>query len=233
MILNLIKKIKHKNIKWLDIGCGTSKHFEYNNNYFLNNLSNKIDYYFNNHLGHKINAILKYKNITYIGIDNSKYMLKMAKKNKFNKHKYFINYNYDNLNKLNKNFDIITSFYCSLCYTKNIEKNLKSISKILSKNGYFIFSYFNKNILENLQLNILYKDKQINYNGIWEHQNEITYYHEKIYDKRNLIYENLHQLYIIENIRNILTKYFIIIEETNYKKLLNAKDEILFILQKK
>ena len=141
--------------------------------------------------------------------------------------------NKDNLNKLNKNFDIITSFYCSLCYTKNIEKNLKSISKILSKNGYFIFSYFNKNILENLQLNILYKDKQINYNGIWEHQNEITYYHEKIYDKRNLIYENLHQLYIIENIRNILTKYFIIIEESNYKKLLNAKDEILFILQKK
>lgn len=219
IILNLIKILNEDSVNWLDIACGTSKHFQrYNKTKQTNVKSKEIQ-------------------INYVGIDKSIHMLNIARKNIKNKHKHFSEYDYHNLKELKqekqfkKKFNVISSFYCGLCYTINIETIFTEISKLL--NGYFVFSYLDKDKLENLELTNQYLDKKIHYKGIWQNYKNKTYYHEYFYENNTIVYYNKHTLYILHNIRDILKKYFLIIKEINYKQLFDANDEILFILKKK
>lgn len=209
--LKLLKKLNKNNIKWLDIACGTSKHFS------------KKDMF-----------KLKHIYVNYLGIDKSLSMLKRSQENKLNCHKKFLQYNYCDLNMINNKFDIITSYYCGLYYVENIEPVLKNISKIL--NGYFILSYVDKNKLEVLNLDnkyMKYKNEMIKYQGRWENYENKTYYHEYFYKNDKLICYNKHTMYIPNNIKDILKKYFKIIKEINYKDKFDAGDEYLFILKNK
>tara|TARA_Y100000590_G_C15685635_1_gene1001511 strand:+ start:317 stop:1075 length:759 start_codon:yes stop_codon:yes gene_type:complete len=207
IVLNIMKKyINHETYKWLDIACGTSKHFT-----------------------KRVNL-----NIEYIGLDKSKHMLHQAFKNKSNYHKKFIQFDYRNLNLIKNKFDIITSYYCGLYYVKDIESILNDISKILS--GYFILSYIDKNNLEVLTLDnryMKYKNGLIKYQGRWENYKNETYYHEYFYDNNKLICYNKHIMYIPNDIKDILKKYFKIVKEINYKDKFDAADEYLFVLRNK
>ena len=86
-----------KLINWLDLACGTSKHYS-------------------NHIS----------NIKYTGLDKSEHMLTQGINNN-NKSKSFINRDLADLADLDETYDIITSFYCGLFYVKNIEKLLDDI----------------------------------------------------------------------------------------------------------
>lgn len=106
IILDLIdikSRKKGKIIKWLDLACGTSKHYT-------------------NHIS----------NIKYIGLDKSEHMLNQCINNNINHHKSFINKDLRDLRDLDNTYDIITSFYCGLFYIKNIEKLLDNIYEKLT-----------------------------------------------------------------------------------------------------
>ena len=111
LIKNLIRKYLKKPKSLLDLGCGTGKY-----SYLLTKLDLKV-----------------------VGLDRSKFMIKIAKKNFFNSYQI-------------KNRDIDKFFY--------------NLSKILKKNGILIFDFwYKKGVLNLKQPNkfkkVIYKNKLI------------------------------------------------------------------------
>ena len=141
LIKNLIRKYLKEPKSLLDLGCGTGKY-----SYLLTKLNLKV-----------------------VGLDRSRFMIKIAKK-KFYKNKKisFINSDLRNF-KTKKKFDIISALFHILSYqikNRDIDKFFYNSNKILKKNGILIFDFWYKKGVLNLQqpnkfIKIIYKNKLI------------------------------------------------------------------------
>lgn len=164
------------------------------------------------------------KHLSLLGIDKSKFMIDRAlEKNPNGK---FINEDIININ-IFKKFDGVMAFFDGIFYNynwKNILNKLKTLS-----NKYLFISFLDKNNLENLYLKLFYKNTILFYNGTWNN----TTYNEEVKDLLgNIIYKNIHKLYLpTEKDFLDVMKDCELIEKIRYDKF-NAKDEILYIFKK-
>lgn len=115
-IISLIKQhSQKKNLRILDIGCGTGIHAHY----------------------------LAEKGYQVTGIDLSKEMIKIAQENKNNKTEFYVadatSFN------LNTKFDIVLSLFHVVSYqssNKDISSMFSNVSKHIEKDGIFIFDFW-------------------------------------------------------------------------------------------
>ena len=129
-LINYIDLKKEKNIKLLDLGCGTGDIVSQinNSNKFVNHFSYLVD--------PNLKMILKGQN-------------KIKKKNTV-----WINAYGENLPFKNNSFDLIIMSF-SLRNVSNIKKTLSEINRVLKKKGQFLCLEFGK--VDNLIINSIYK----------------------------------------------------------------------------
>ncbi len=118
-ISNITQKFFNKNVKILDVGCGTG--------------------------GHTIELIKKGYKVT--GIDISKEMLNVAKKKLVSKNLYTNNlFQLDALetSKLKHKFDVVIMMFNVIGYLNNTKKFFKSLQSSLKPNAIIIFDYWSE-----------------------------------------------------------------------------------------
>ena len=112
---SILSKMNKNNTKILDIGCGTGQHIK---------LLTENDY-------------------NVIGLDNSNEMLKIAKKNNPNT-RFILANALDKKQFSDKKFNVITCYYFTIYYFKDLRKLLENISFWLREDGIFVVHLVNK-----------------------------------------------------------------------------------------
>ena len=196
-IKKIIKKNQNKPKTLLDLGCGTGNY---------SNLMTKL-------------------NLNVTGIDISKSMLKIAK-SRYKKNKNLI-FKKSNILKMNlkKKYDVVSALFHILSYqtsNKKINKFFKNSGKHLNKNGIFIFDFWYKEGVFNLQQPLRTRRVENKYFKV----NRIT--NSKWYKKKNLI-EDVHNL-IVLNKKNKLIRSF---QETHPMKYFNLNTVKSFLKKNK
>ena len=168
--LNIKKNLPYKNLKIeniLDVGCGTGLFTKFFSKDF---------------------------NSDVLGIDSSKHMLRIAKKNIKNKK---IKFKLQKLEKFSSknNFEIIYSLFHVLSYQigkKNIENFFKIAKNNLKKDGLFIFDFWNKKAV--LHFKPQNKLKLFKHNNL----NIYNFVTPSLYLKKSIVNVNL-EIYLEKN----------------------------------
>ena len=115
LLESILSKRNKEKTKILDLGCGTGKHIKY----------------------------LAERDYNIIGLDNSNEMLKIAKKENPNT-RFILGNALDKKQFSSHKFDIITCYYFTIYYFKDLKKFLENISFWLKEDGIFVVHLVNK-----------------------------------------------------------------------------------------
>ena len=112
---SILSKMDKEKVKILDIGCGTGQHIK----------------------------LLSDRDYNIIGFDNSNEMLKIAKKNNPNI-RFILGDALDTKQFSSKKFNIISCYYFTVYYFKDLRKFLENISFWLKEDGIFVVHIVNR-----------------------------------------------------------------------------------------
>lgn len=115
LIESILSKMDKEKAKILDIGCGTGQHIK----------------------------LLSDNDYKVIGLDNSNEMLKIAKKNNPN-NRFILGNALDKKQFNEQKFDLISCYYFTIYYFKDLRKILENVSFWLKEDGVFVVHLVNK-----------------------------------------------------------------------------------------
>ena len=115
LIESILSKMDKEKTKILDIGCGTGQHIK----------------------------LLSDNDYKVIGLDNSNEMLKIAKKNNPN-NRFILGNALDKKQFNEQRFDLISCYYFTIYYFKDLRKILENVSFWLKEDGVFVVHLVNK-----------------------------------------------------------------------------------------